>query len=396
MKSITLANGRAKSVFRKHPWIFSGGVAKEAAGIEEGDRVAVHNAKGEHIAIGHYQRGSIRIRLLHVGPETALPTDFWLNKIAHARKLREELGLIRKDNTAYRLIHGAGDGLPGLIIDVYGKVVVVQCHSIGMFRERTAISVALQNIYGKELELIYNRSGRTLSKNFTTDQAMEGPLWGEAPKDGQVVLENGHQFDIDFATGQKTGFFLDQRDNRALLAKYAPGKSVLNTFCYTGGFSVYALKAGAAAVTSVDVSAAAMEITERNVALNGEDLRARHTSLTADVVKSLQTMVSEPFDIVIVDPPAFAKSRNARHRAVQAYKRLNAQAIKATKPGGLLFTFSCSQVVDRELFQNTIVAAGLESGRPASILHHMSQGADHPTNLFHPEGSYLKGLVLRV
>ncbi|MEL6140553.1 MAG: class I SAM-dependent rRNA methyltransferase [Bacteroidota bacterium] len=315
--------------------------------------------------------------------------------MATARKLRRQLYLIRPDNTTYRLIHGAGDGLPGLIIDIYGKVAVVQCHSIGMFRERQQIASALCKVFGEELEMIYNRSGRTLSSNFQTEEKMEGILWGSAPAD-QMVIENGHQFQVNVETGQKTGFFLDQRDNRSLLACYAEGQQVLNTFCYTGGFSVYALKAGAKQVTSVDISAKAMALTEANVALNGNNLAARHLSITADVMQYFKEESNEHYDIVVVDPPAFAKNRGARHRAVQAYKRLNIMALRRLRPGGLLFTFSCSQVVDRELFHHTIVAAGLESGRSASVLHHLSQGGDHPTNLFHPEGSYLKGLVLRV
>ncbi len=394
MKSIQLAAGRDQSLHRRHPWIFSGGVAKEDKGIQEGAQVAVLNAAGEQLAIGHYQRGSIRIRILQLGSE-ALADDFWQQRILSAFQLREDLGLIRSDNTAYRLIHGAGDGLPGLIVDIYGAVAVVQCHSIGMFLDRQAIAEAIKEVMGQRIQLIYNRSGRTLSDNYQTTEALEGPLWGAALQD-QVIEENGHRFQIDFRTGQKTGFFLDQRDNRALLAQYAPGKTVLNTFCYTGGFSLYALKAGAASVTSVDISANAMALTEQNLLLNGHDILQRHQSLTADVLKYFREPSERLYDIVVVDPPAFAKSRNARHRAVQAYKRLNAAAIQRLRPGGLLFTFSCSQVVDRELFNNTIVAAGLESGRAASVLHLLSQGADHPVNLYHPEGSYLKGLVLRV
>ncbi len=394
MKSIYLGAGRDQSLYRKHPWIFSGGIAKEDSGIQDGDQVAVCDTTGQQLAIGHYQKGSIRVRILQLG-SAPLAADFWEQRIHTALQLRNDLGLLRTDNTAYRLIHGAGDGLPGLIVDVYGKVAIVQCHSIGMFLDRQQIATALHHVLGDRIDLIYNRSGRTLSDNFKSSEALEGILWGAALAD-QLVSENGHQFLIDFQTGQKTGFFLDQRDNRALLSKYAPGRSVLNTFCYTGGFSLYALKAGASQVTSIDISATAMELTERNVLLNGADLLDRHTAITADVLKYFREPSGEQYDIVVVDPPAFAKSRNARHRAVQAYKRLNAAAMQRLKPGGLLFTFSCSQVVDRALFNHTIVAAGLESGRNASVIHLLSQGADHPVNLYHPEGSYLKGLVLRV
>ena len=393
MNTIQLAPGREKSIERKHPWIFSGGVAKESPGIKDGERVQVINKAGYQLGIGHYQAGSIRVRMLQFGKKE-LPEDFWLKQLKAAYQLRRGLRMLREDNTAFRLVHGAGDGLPGLVIDIYGVVAVVQCHSIGMYRELDSITEALKVVFGDKLQLIYNRSENTLSRNFDGGKKLEGALWGEAEK--QVVLENGHQFNIDFANGQKTGFFLDQRNNRELLARYSAGKSVLNTFCYTGGFSVYALKAGARQVTSVDVSAPAMQLTEENVALNGQQLLERHVSVTSDVMEYFKTADMQKHDVVIVDPPAFAKSQKARHRAVQAYKRLNAAAIKRLKPGGLLFTFSCSRVVDRELFTNTIVAAGLESGRSASIIHVLSQGEDHPVNLYHPEGSYLKGLVLRV
>lgn len=392
MNTIQLSAGREKSIERKHPWVFSGAIAQESPGIKDGERVSVTNKAGEQLGIGHYQAGSIRVRLLQFGT-AELAENFWLTRLKNAYQLRKNLRMLREDNTAYRLVHGAGDGLPGLVIDIYGVVAVVQCHSIGMYRELEAITAALREVFGNSLELIYHRSESTLSRNFG-DGKLEGNLWGSAEK--QLILENGHRFSIDFANGQKTGFFLDQRNNRDLLARYSAGKSVLNTFCYTGGFSVYALKAGARQVTSVDLSAPAMQLTEENVALNGENLLERHVSVTSDVMEYFKTADMQKHDVVIVDPPAFAKSLKARHRAVQAYKRLNAAAIKRLKPGGLLFTFSCSRVVDRELFTNTIVAAGLESGRTASILHFLSQGEDHPVNLYHPEGSYLKGLVLRV
>lgn len=393
LKSVTLAPGRAKSVFRKHPWIFSGGIAKEDTDIAEGDRVVVRNAKGEPLGVGHFQNGSIRVRILELGIEE-LPLNFWEARLQSAYDLRQKLHLIRPDNTAYRLVHGAGDRLPGLIIDIYGTTAVIQCHSIGMFRERKVIADALVKVYKNEITSIYNKSGSSLSKTFATDEALEAVLYGEATAE-TTVQENGLSFQIDLANGQKTGFFLDQRDNRLLLGNYAKGKRVLNTFCYTGGFSVYALAAGATKVTSVDLSAAAMEMTKVNVDLLGPDAAACHEAVTDDVMDFLKNH-DEQYDIVVVDPPAYAKNRNRRHKAVQAYKRLNARAIKKLQPGGLLFTFSCSQVVDRELFNNTIVAAGLESGRHCSILHTLSQGGDHPVNLFHPEGGYLKGLVLRV
>ncbi|MEM9835640.1 MAG: class I SAM-dependent rRNA methyltransferase [Bacteroidota bacterium] len=394
MKEIHLASGREKALLRQHPWVFSGGIARETAEISDGERVKVLDKKGQILGIGHYQNGSIRVRILQFGAAEELPPDFWHQKIQRAKQLREVLQLIRVDNTAYRLIHGAGDGLPGLIIDIYGAVAVVQCHSIGMFRELAAITDALRVTYGPALALIYNRSESTLSNNFRSEVPLDGPLWGQTEQ--ASVSENGHRFFIDFANGQKTGFFLDQRDNRSLLARYAKDKNVLNTFCYTGGFSIYALRAGARKVTSVDLSAPAMQLTEQNIALNDQTLLTKHESITSDVMEYFKTADMQRHDIVVVDPPAFAKSQRARHRAVQAYKRLNAAAIKRLRPGGLLFTFSCSRVVDRALFTNTIVAAGLESGRSASILHYLSQGGDHPISLYHPEGHYLKGLVLRI
>lgn len=392
IKTVTLAPGRAKSVFRRHPWIFSGAIAAQEKGIEEGDRVRIANGKGETIGVGHYQAGSIRLRVLELGVER-LPDDFWPQRLGAALALRRQLGLLRPDNTAYRLVHGAGDGLPGLIVDVYDGTAVVQCHSIGMFRERAAIATTLLGL-DAGLNGIYGKSSSSLSRNFASSEPLDASLAGPVP-DELTIRENGNPFHVDLAGGQKTGFFLDQRDNRALLARYAAGRSVLNTFCYTGGFSVYALAAGAEAVTSVDVSATAMALTDRNVAALDEQAAARHRSVTLDVMEFLK-QEEATYDIVVVDPPAYAKHRNRRHQAVQAYKRLNARAMRRIKPGGLLFTFSCSQVVDRALFGNTIVAAGLESKRAVSVLHQLGAGADHPVNLFHPEGAYLKGLVLRV
>lgn len=381
-----------KEVFvqRKHPWVFSGAIEEYADGLEEGMPVAVLDAKGQQLALGHYQEGSIRVRIMHHGANER-PTDFWQQAIQRAHNTRQLiLRALSSTTDAYRLVHGAGDLLPGLVIDVYGELAVVQCHSMGMYLEREAIAKALQAVLGSELKHIYLRARKTLPQRFA-EEVYDGFLLGDRAETD--VLENGHQFRINVATGQKTGFFLDQRDNRLLLAQYCAGKKVLNTFCYTGGFSVYALKAGAESVTSVDISGKAMQLTAQNVVLN--ELPAQnHQAVTADVLQFLRKE-TEDFDIVVVDPPAYAKSYNKRHRAVQGYKRLNAEAIKRIKPGGLLFTFSCSQVVDRQLFQDTIVAAGLEAGRSARVLHQLTQAPDHPVNLFHPEGSYLKGLVVQ-
>lgn len=390
-KSVKLKSGKAIFVKRQHPWVFSGAIAKTDPNITEGERIAVLDHEGQRIATGHYQEGSIRVRIIKHGnnPPAA---DFWESALQRAYSTRQVLGLIDNPKTnAYRLVHGAGDLLPGLVIDVYGSIVVVQCHSWGMYHERMAIAEALKVVYGKSLNAIYLKANKTLPKRFD-EKASDKLLYGETVE--QTVLENGHQFEINVATGQKTGFFLDQRDNRQLLAAYANDKSILNTFCYTGGFSIYALAAGASKVDSVDVSSKAMALTEANVALQAETA-AQHQGHTSEVMPFLKANEAA-YDIVVVDPPAYAKSYNKRHKAVQGYKRLNAQAIKAVKPGGLLFTFSCSQVVDRKLFQDTIVAAGLEAGRSARVLHQLTQGADHPVNLFHPEGAYLKGLVVQL
>jgi 23S rRNA (cytosine1962-C5)-methyltransferase len=395
MREIKLKKGREESIGRGHSWIFSGAVSKQSDGISDGDRVAVLDSKGKRIATGHYQDASIRVRLFHFGSKN--PPHDWINRsLANAWQLRRTIGLAGQPDrtTAFRLVHGEGDRLPGLIVDIYGTVAVLQAHSIGMHRERETIAAALLALEGLGVQTVYDKSVATLPERYA-ETITEGHLAGAESNQPEIeVRENGHRFHVDFAAGQKTGFFLDQRDNRALLARYAPDRSVLNTFCYTGGFSVYALAAGASQVTSIDVSARATELVDRNIALN--ELPAdRHESVTADVMQLLKTHDAD-YDIVIVDPPAFAKSFKKRHKAVQAYKRLNAAAMQRVRPGGLLFTFSCSAVVDRELFENTIVAAGLEAGRPARILHRLSQGADHPVNLFHTEGSYLKGLVLEI
>jgi 23S rRNA (cytosine1962-C5)-methyltransferase len=389
-KYVKLKPKKAIFLRRQHPWVFSGAIAEQAENLEDGDRVSVIDPSGQQLAIGHYQEGSIRVRILHRGAE-AVPEDFWVQSLRRAYASRQIILAGQKEITnAYRLVHGAGDMLPGLVIDIYNGLAVIQCHSMGMYNERQEIAEALKAVLGDQLSSIYLRASKTLPQRFQA-AAIDGFLAGDQAE--ATVSELGHTFKINAATGQKTGFFLDQRDNRQLLAYYAPGKSVLNTFCYTGGFSIYALKAGATQVDSVDVSAKAMALTEENVALN-ELTADRHQSITSDVLQYLRKQ-ENPYDIVVVDPPAYAKSFNKRHRAVQGYKRLNAEAIRLVKPGGLLFTFSCSQVVDRQLFQDTIVAAGLEAGRSARVLHQLTQSADHPVNLFHPEGAYLKGLVVQ-
>lgn len=389
-KSVVLKKGKDIFVRRHHPWIFSGAIAKTIGNPAEGDRVSVIDYKGDQLGAGHFQEGSIRVRIIHHGTTDPAPS-FWLDRLKNAYNSRQMIGLMSKQTNAYRLVHGAGDRLPGLVIDIYHNTAVVQCHSWGMYLEREAIASALRSIYGSDLQNIYMKGQSTLPQRFESE-VTDGYLHGDGAV--QVIKENGHNFMVDPENGQKTGFFLDQRDNRALLGLYSKGKTVLNTFCYTGGFSIYALAAGALSVDSVDVSGKAMAMVDENVGLN-PDYSDRHYSHKSDVLQFLRAS-DKQYDIVVVDPPAYAKSVKKRHRAVQGYKRLNAEAMKKVKPGGLLFTFSCSQVVDRQLFQDTIVAAGLETNRQARVLHQLTQGPDHPVNLFHPEGAYLKGLVLQI
>ena len=390
MKEILLKAKKDGPLKRQHPWVFSGAIASQPDDIQDGERVRVCDHQGGPLGIGHFQDGSIRVRVFHFGPED-LPADIWESKFRYALQSRQSMGLSTPGNNCFRLIHAAGDGCPGLVVDIYGDTAVVQCHSWGMYQERQQIADALSAVLGSSLHAVYCKSQNTLPQRFGAS-ADDHYLLGK--HSAGMVKENGHSFMIDWQGGQKTGFFLDQRENRQLLARYAEGKTLLNTFAYTGGFSVYALAAGALKVDSVDLSAEAMAITDQNIALN--QLPAdRHQSHTADVLKFLAAD-EHTYDIVVVDPPAYAKNYNKRHKAVQGYKRLNIAAMKRLNAGGLLFTFSCSKVVDRKLFQDTIVAAGIEAGRPIQILHQLSQGPDHPVSLFHPEGSYLKGLVLRV
>lgn len=399
---LLLQRGKDAAVRRFHPWIFSGAVARivpasDGASPADGDVVRVEGADGTPLGLAHFQpHGSIVGRLFHFGDWRG-PVDeaFWVPKLRAAWERRRALGLV--DNpatTAFRLVHAEGDGLPGLIVDYYDGTAVVQAHSLGMYRALPTIAAALQTALGaRYLTAVYDKSADTVGP------AAEGGncyRLGSAPPEAPVVLENGHQFRIDWLTGQKTGFFLDQRDNRALVGHYSAGRRVLNTFCYTGGFSVYALAGGAEIVHSVDSSKGAIALTDQNVALNGGT--DRHASYAADVFDFLRRpeVEAEPYDLIVLDPPAFAKSRAARVRAENGYRRLNAEALRRIKPGGLLFTFSCSQVVDRELFSSTVRAAALDVGRPVRLLHYMGQPADHAPSFYHPEGEYLKGLVLAV
>lgn len=390
MKKIILKSKRDASVKRQHPWVFSGAVKSTVDDLEDGDLVAVYDHRENYLGAGHFQRASIMVRLITF-EEESIDLAFWQKRLGAALAYRKAVGVTAlPDTNCYRLVHAEGDGLPGLIIDIYGTTAVIQCHSIGMYYALEQIAQALKSVMGEGLQTIYHKSKDTLPGNFASGLS-DGYLLGDT--DGSQATEYGHLFSVNWVEGQKTGFFLDQRDNRRLLAQYVNDKKVLNTFCYTGGFSIYALMAGARQVDSVDVSSTAMAMTDINVALNGG--AARHRSFTADVMTFLKT-ADKDYDVMVVDPPAFAKSIKKRHNAVQGYKRLNAQALRCIQSGGILFTFSCSQVVGPQLFQDTIVAAALEAGRKVRIIHQLGQPADHPVSLFHPEGSYLKGLVLFV
>ena len=393
MIKIYLKPGKELPILRFHPWVFSGAVARIDGHPADGDLAEVYERGGKLLGVGHFHHGSIAVRMLSFEAADLTNLPFWVEKFRKAAAARQAIGLLHHATTnCFRLAHGEGDGLSGLIVDVYGHTAVLQCHSIGMHRQRQLLAEAVRTVLGEQTR-VYDKSVEALPPNYAAGQN-NGYLIGEATDAAGTVLENGVAFKIDWVTGQKTGFFLDQRDNRQLLAHFVRDKTVLNAFCYTGGFSVYALQAGAAEVHSVDVSAKAMELVEENVALNGPYI-GQHQGFCADVQQFLKNSERE-YEVLIIDPPAFAKSIEKRHNAVQGYKRLNLAAIQKTAPGGVVFTFSCSQVVDRELFYHTIVAAALEAGRQVRVLHHLTQGADHPVSLFHPEGAYLKGLVLYV
>jgi 23S rRNA (cytosine1962-C5)-methyltransferase len=395
MTKIYLKKGREESLMRFHPWVFSGAVAQIVGHPAEGDIVDVYAADGHYLASGHYQIGSITVRILSF---LANPHDpsFWTETLSAAVAVRRSLGLFAGDTNAFRLVHGEGDGLPGLIIDWYDGVCVMQAHSAGMFRAAKNISAALQEIFGDELKAVYNKSEHTAPFKAGLE-LVDGYLY-KAPGFGASsleVLENGHRFLVNWEEGQKTGFFLDQRDNRALVGKLAAGRRVLNLFCYTGGFSVYALAGGALSVTSVDSSARAMALTEQNLKLNGASPEAVR-NVTGDALDFLAAVGEGEYELMIVDPPAFAKHRGALKNGLRAYQRLNAAAIAKVAPGGLIFTFSCSQVVDKETFALTVFSAAAQTGRRVRILDRLCQGADHPVNIYHPEGEYLKGLLLYV
>ncbi|MDE5623248.1 MAG: class I SAM-dependent rRNA methyltransferase [Alistipes sp.] len=393
---IYLRKGKEESLARRHPWIFSGAIdyiEAEETQFAEGALVEVYTHAGEFIAQGHYQIGSIAVRVLSFERE-AIDRSWWIRRVAVACDVRRTLGLTDDpQTTCYRLIHGEGDSLPGLVVDIYGSTAVVQCHSVGMYRARQEISDAIRQVYGERITAIYDKSSQTLPYKAELG-AVDGYLWGTTDHASQVVSEHGEKFVVNWEKGQKTGFFLDQRENRELVKRYAKGRTVLNTFCYTGGFSVYALSGGAKEVCSVDSSERAVALATENMRLNfGEG--APHTEVAADAVEYLRD-IGDKYDLIILDPPAFAKHHKVLGNAMQGYKRLNARALSQIKPGGILFTFSCSQAVSKELFRTTVFSAAAIAGRKVRILHQLTQPADHPINIYHPEGEYLKGLVLYV
>ncbi len=391
---VFLRSGRDDAVRRFHPWVFSGAIKKMEGPAWDGCHAEVFSNKNEYLCCGIYQDATIAVRLLAFAPErpTAFGPAFWREKLMEALLLRQLAGLTDNPMTnVYRLVHGEGDHLPGLIIDHYNGHLVIQIHATGLYRFIDDIAESLRTIYGDRLQSIYDKSRDTLPATFWQDKLPKGFLTGEA---GAVeVIENGLRFIVDIEKGQKTGFFIDQRENRQLLSRYCKGKKILNTFSYSGGFSVYALNAGAAAVHSVDSSVRAMDLCKRNVALNGGE--EKHTALIEDAMDHLKS-VDHTYDVLVLDPPAYAKHQHVKHKAVQGYKRLNLEALKCIAPGGVLFTFSCSQVVDMRLFHSTVTAAAILAGRKVRVLHQLAQPADHPVNIFHPEGQYLKGLVLVV
>ena len=416
MVKIILRKGRDESIRRFHPWVFSGSIAQIQGTPAEGDLVAVHAADGTFLACGHYQVGSIAVRILSFDSDVLAP-DFWETMIRRALAVRVAAGLAadpmavdsregdassseRGITNCYRLVHGEGDNLPGLIIDWYDGVCVIQAHSVGMFRARKQICSALQTVYGDSLKAVYDKSSGTAPFKAGLE-LIDGYMFR---KDGfrddeQVVLENGHRFIVNWTDGQKTGFFLDQRENRSLVERYAAGRKVLNLFCYTGGFSVYALSGGAVHVDSVDSSARAMNLVEKNIVLNGFSTggeTAQHCGLCCDAIDYVKNIPAGKYDMIIVDPPAFAKHRGARDNALRAYQRLNAAALSKVSSGGLVFTYSCSQVVDKEAFALAVFSAAAQTGRSVRILDRLNQPADHAVNIYHPEWEYLKGLLLYV
>ncbi|MBN8703090.1 MAG: class I SAM-dependent rRNA methyltransferase [Bacteroidetes bacterium] len=395
-KKVILQNGKEQSLLRKHPWVFSGAIKSKDDAIQDGEIVDVFSVSNKYIGSGHYHNGSISVRLFSF-ENVEINSLFWKQKLVSAFQLRSIVGLANNKSTnAYRLIHGEGDGFPGLIIDIYNEVAIFQAHSIGMHLLKNTIAPLLIELFEGKLKAVFDKSKETLPANYS-NTIKNDYIVGNIP-DNNIVIENNCKFHVDWVGGQKTGFFVDQRENRKLLQSYSQNKTVLNTFCYTGGFSVFALQGGAKEVHSVDSSKKAIELTEKNILLNStkeNNFSEKHTAFVQDTFDYLKDK-SNLYDVIILDPPAFAKHQNAKHNAINGYKRLNVEAISKIKSGGILFTFSCSQVIDRKIFYGTVASAAIETGRNIRVLHHLSQPADHPVNIYHPEGEYLKGLVLYV
>ena len=390
MKQIHLKRGKEDSLRRFHPWIFSGAIQSMSEEPAEGEVVKVFTNENEYIATGHYQIGSIMVRVLSFSDE-AIDQAFYERKLAIALDVRRSIGVIQEDNNTYRLVHGEGDNLPGLVIDIYGATAVMQAHSVGMHQDRMMIAQALKTVMGDELHNIYYKSETTLPYKAELEQENGFILGGDT---NDIAVENGMKFHVDWLRGQKTGFFVDQRDNRSLLQRYSRGRNVLNMFCYTGGFSFYAMRGGASLVHSVDSSQKAVDLTNANISINfpGD---ARHTAYAEDAFKFLDKM-DTPYVLIVLDPPAFAKHKDALRNALKGYTRLNKRAFEKIQPGGILFTFSCSQAVNKDQFRTAVFTAAASAGRNVRILHQLHQPADHPINIYHPEGEYLKGLVLYV
>ena len=396
LTTVHLRRGKEESLHRNHPWVFSGAIehiSENLAPLNEGDLVDVVTKQGEFIARGHWQIGSIAVRVLSFEQED-IDQAWWNRRISEAKGVREALGLVdNASTTCYRLVHGEGDLLPGLVIDIYERTAVVQCHSVGMYHSRSQIAEAIREAYGDRIEAIYDKSSQTLPYKAELG-AIDGYLWGRNAEKDVVVLENGLKFKVNWEEGQKTGFFIDQRENRDLVRQYARGRKVLNTFCYTGGFSVAALAGGAREVVSIDLSERAVKLAQENVRLNfGDD--APHEAIATNAVEYLKD-IDDSYDLIILDPPAFAKHHKVLGNALQGYKKINARALQKIRPGGILFTFSCSQAVSRDLFRTTIFTSAAIAKRKVRIIGQLTQPADHPINIYHPEGEYLKGLVVYV
>ncbi|WP_314798383.1 class I SAM-dependent rRNA methyltransferase [Alloprevotella tannerae] len=390
-KTIVLKRGKADSLRRFHPWVFSGAIQSLPHNLKEGEIVRVEDASSQFLAVGHYQIGSIAIRILSF-EDVVVDDAFWDERLSEALMLRRALNLLRADNNIFRLVHGEGDRLPGLIVDIYGETAVMQAHSVGMHYARHQIAQSLQRILGKSVTQVYYKSETTLPYKANLEE-LDGPLLGNV-SNNNVAVENDLRFHIDWLRGQKTGFFIDQRENRLLLQHYSNKRYVLNMFCYTGGFSVYALRGGAQEVVSVDSSAKAIDLTNANVALNYPNCD-HHKAYAEDAFKFLDK-ADDAYDLIVLDPPAFAKHKEAVRNALKGYTRLNLQAMRKIKRGGILFTFSCSQAISKDQFRLAVFTAAAQSGRYVRILHQLHQPADHPVNIYHPEGEYLKGLVLEI